>query len=598
VLGSLVARLAALARPRQAPSRESLVELAEFPDMNPGPVFRLDLDGIVLRANVAARQVFKSDELLASCWLDICPGMTRDLWTQILASAEPVHHETEIHDQCFDFTHAHRPGGDQVFVYGADFTARRLAERVRDEQARELRELARFPEMNPGLVCRLDREGFIVLANAAARRLFDDEALVGKCWLDVCPDMTRARWEDILAATEHTRHETQVGSRYVLFTHTPGDGEKEVFAYGTDLTEQRQAEGALRQSEKMATLGTLAAGVAHELNNPAAATQRAAQQLTEAFSRLQTVTLQLEREAHSPAERAALAALDTQVRERASCPCELSPMARSDLEAAVESWLESHDVEDPWDVAPGLVNLGYDLDALDTVAANFSASHVPATITWLAAAYPVYSLLEEIRHATGRLSEIVGALKAYSYVGQAPIQAVDVNEGLRNTLIILRNKLKLGVEVVQELAGDLPSIQAYGGDLNQVWTNLIDNAVGAMDGQGRLLLRSRREDGWIVVEIEDNGSGIPEAIQHRIFDPFFTTKGPGEGTGLGLHTSYNIVVEKHGGAISVTSKPGRTRFTVRLPIEPPKRARPGHRSNEPAPGRDEEDVEVQRWRSR
>jgi len=266
-------------------------------------------------------------------------------------------------------------------------------------------------------------------------------------------------------------------------------------------------------------------------------------------------------------------------------------MARSDLEGAVETWLEARGVAEPWEVAPGLVNLGYDLESLSGVARDFSEGHLPAVITWLSAVYPVYSLLEEIRHATGRLSEIVGALKAYAYVGQAPIQAVDVNEGLRNTLIILRNKLKIGVEVVQELASDLPHIQANGGDLNQVWTNLIDNAVGAMEGQGRLVLRSRAEDGWIVVEIEDNGSGIPETIRHRIFDPFFTTKGPGEGTGLGLHTSYNIVTERHGGSIWATSKPGSTRFTVKLPIEPTGRVRPEHLAD-PASRRDEENLEV------
>lgn len=590
MLGSLVARLARLTRPGPTRQRDSLVELAEFPDMNPGPVLRLDLEGIVLRANVASQRVFRTDELLAASWLDLCPGMTRALWVAVLESSEPVHHEADVYECCFDFTHAHRKGTDQVFVFGADITERRRAERERDEQAREKRELARFPEMNPGPVCRLDRGGDILLANAAARLLFSDEDLLGKSWLDICPQMTPDRWAQILASTQHTRYETQIGSRYVLFTHTPGANEQEVFVYGTDLTEQRQAEGALRQSEKMATLGTLAAGVAHELNNPAAAAQRAAQQLTDAFARLQQTQLHLERETLSPVELTALTALDAQVRERASCACDLSPMARSDLETILEGWLEERGVPESWDVAPGLVNLGYDLKSLHGVTRDFDERHLPAVITWLSSVSPVYSLLEEIRHATGRLSEIVGALKAYTYVGQAPMQAVDVNEGLRNTLIILRNKLKAGVEVVQELAGDLPRIQAYGGDLNQVWTNLIDNAVSAMDGHGRLVLRSRQEDGWIVVEIEDDGSGIPETIRHRIFDPFFTTKGPGEGTGLGLHTSYSIVTERHGGSISATSRPGNTRFTVRLPIAPAGRVPPMPLAD-PAARRDEENLE-------
>jgi signal transduction histidine kinase len=544
-----------------------LVELAEFPDMNPGPVFRLDLEGIVLRANVAARKVFQTDELLAASWLELCPGMTPERWSEVLSTTEPVNHEAEVGDCCLVFTHAHRPGSDHVFVFGADITARRQAEQALQQQKQELEELARFPEMNPGPVCRLDRGGNIVLANAAARRLFDDEALVGQCWLDVCPKMTAGRWEGILASERHVSHEVEVRDRYVMLTHTPGADEQELFVYGTDLTEQRTAERALHQSERMATLGTLAAGVAHELNNPAAAAQRAAQQLTETFARLQQVQLRLEQASLLPEERSALSELDAHVRERAACACELSPLARSDLEARFEEWLEAHGTDEPWDVAPALVSMGYELDSLDELATAFRAEHVPAVVTWLSFLYPVYSLLEEIRHASGRLSEIVGALKAYSYVGQAPVQSIDVNEGLRNTLIILRSKLKISIEVQQELAADLPRIQAFGGDLNQVWTNLIDNSVSAMDGRGRITLRSRRDGGHIAIEIEDSGPGIPAAIQTRIFDPFFTTKGPGEGTGLGLHTSYSIVVEKHGGTIDVSSRPGCTRFTVKLPID-------------------------------
>jgi signal transduction histidine kinase len=190
-------------------------------------------------------------------------------------------------------------------------------------------------------------------------------------------------------------------------------------------------------------------------------------------------------------------------------------------------------------------------------------------LDWLVHLCSVYRLLEEIRHGAGRVSEIVGALKSYSFLGQAPIQDIDVNEGLRQTLIIMRSKLKKGVHVVQELDADLPRIHAYGSELNQVWTNLIDNAVGAMDGQGKLVLRSRRDGDSIVVEIEDDGPGIPKDIVARIFDPFFTTKAPGQGTGLGLHTCHSIVTKKHSGTIDVSSQPGQTRFIVRIPIEHP-----------------------------
>ncbi len=170
---------------------------------------------------------------------------------------------------------------------------------------------------------------------------------------------------------------------------------------------------------------------------------------------------------------------------------------------------------------------------------------------------------------SSRISEIVRALKSYSYLGQAPILEVDLHEGLDNTLVILRSKLKAGVAVHREYAPDLPHIMAYGSELNQVWTNLIDNAADAMNGHGNIAIRTRRDGEWVVVDIEDDGPGIPEGIQGRIFDPFFTTKAPGKGTGLGLSMSYGIVVEKHKGRISLESRPGMTRFTVMLPMSGP-----------------------------
>jgi len=178
----------------------------------------------------------------------------------------------------------------------------------------------------------------------------------------------------------------------------------------------------------------------------------------------------------------------------------------------------------------------------------------------------VHQLLYEIGQGSARISEIVRALKSYSYLGQAPVQWIDLHEGLDNTLVILRNKLKAGIEVHRDYAADMPSVHAFGSELNQVWTNLLDNAADAMDGKGTLTIRTRRQDPWAVVEIEDNGPGIPPALQSRIFDPFFTTKAPGKGTGLGLSTSYSIVTDKHHGRIDVESRPGMTRFTVRLPI--------------------------------
>jgi signal transduction histidine kinase len=349
-------------------------------------------------------------------------------------------------------------------------------------------------------------------------------------------------------------------------THAPGPEGIFIFVYGSDLTREKEAERALRQSEKMATLGTLAAGVAHELNNPAAAVQRAAEQLEQRL-----IALQAGRTAMAGALSAEKAweiatELDTEARAAAKCSCDLAALERSDLESELEDWLLDRGVEAPWEVAPALVEGNFDLSKLEALSTRVGEEAVGAVAAWLASAQQAYRLLDEIRQGGGRLVEIVGAMKNYSYLGQAPIQDVDVNEGLRSTLVILRSKLRGGVVVHQHLASDLPRIEAYGSELNQVWTNLLDNAADAMEGEGEIQLRSHVHDGHVVVEVEDNGPGVPEDIQPRVFDPFFTTKPPGKGTGLGLNTSYNIVVKKHGGTIRVGSNPGQTVFTVSLPI--------------------------------
>jgi signal transduction histidine kinase len=244
----------------------------------------------------------------------------------------------------------------------------------------------------------------------------------------------------------------------------------------------------------------------------------------------------------------------------------MNALTRSDKESEMEDWLEEQGLETAWQIAPTLVSLGYDRSEIQALAENFTPRQFPVVIDWLSCTHTIYSLLSEISLGTGRIVEIVKALKTYTFMDQAPIQSVDVHEGLDNTLIILKNKLKAGITVRREYAKDLPAIQAYGSELNQVWTNIIDNAIDAMAGQGALVLRTREENPWIVVEIEDNGPGIPEENQTNVFDPFYTTKSPGEGSGLGLNISRNLIVQKHQGQISVSSEPGKTCFTVRLPI--------------------------------
>lgn len=328
-----------------------------------------------------------------------------------------------------------------------------------------------------------------------------------------------------------------------------------------------QQEVMLRQSEKLATLGKLSAGMAHELNNPAAAAQRGAAQLQATFSHLQQTHLRVGELDLSDSQLESLLTLDELAQRRAKRPAELDSLARSDREGELETWLDEQGVENAWAVAPTLVSLGYDHDALDRLVADFSADQFCAVIDWLNDTYTIYSLLEEIGQGAGRISEIVKALKGYTYLDQAPIQSVDIHEGLDSTLVILRSKLKEGITVHREYDANLPHIQARGSELNQVWTNLIDNAIGAMNGQGEITLRTRSDGKWVTVEIEDNGSGIPEENLPHLFEPFFTTKPPGEGTGLGLNISHNIIVQKHQGRIGVTSQPGKTVFEVRLPLD-------------------------------
>ncbi|MEJ2558313.1 MAG: response regulator [Anaerolineae bacterium] len=327
-----------------------------------------------------------------------------------------------------------------------------------------------------------------------------------------------------------------------------------------------QQEVMLRQSEKLATLGKLSAGMAHELNNPAAAALRGAAQLGTTFAHLQQAHLKLGELNLTHSQLELLLTLDKLARGRARQPEDMDSLTRSDHEAELETWLEGQGVENAWEVAPGLVNLGYDKDELTTLLADFSSSQAIAVIDWLNRTFIIYSLLDEIGQGAGRISEIVKALKTYTYMDQAPIQSVDVHEGLDNTLVMLRSKLKPGITVHRDYTPDLPHIQAYGSELNQVWTNIIDNAIDAMNGKGEITLRTRHDDQWAIVEITDNGPGIPEAILPNLFDPFFTTKPPGRGTGLGLNISHNIVVQKHKGRIDVFSQPGKTRFEVRLPL--------------------------------
>ena len=332
----------------------------------------------------------------------------------------------------------------------------------------------------------------------------------------------------------------------------------------TILGRWRATEAMLRQSEKMAQLGTMTAGVAHELNNPAAAVKRGSDQLQTTVQQLAESRSQIDCLAPDGAQGQALEELEARVQGRVGQPVDVDPVERSDREYEIEGWLDEHGSEDGWETAPALVDLGFDIEELDGLVERLGPELLPPALRWSGTSYAVRSLVAEIGQGAGRISDIIKALKSYSYLDQGPVQNVDVHEGLDNTLIILRSKLS-GIHVKRDYAPDLPKIQAYGSELNQVWTNLLDNAADALDGQGEISIRTYREGEDLVVGITDNGPGIPDEIQSRIFDAFFTTKPPGHGTGLGLDISYNIVVHKHRGDISVVSRPGETRFEVKLP---------------------------------
>lgn len=339
--------------------------------------------------------------------------------------------------------------------------------------------------------------------------------------------------------------------------------------FQTILRRLRENQLQLLQSGKMAQLGTLTAGIAHELNNPASAVTRGADQLIEAVQELDASYAHISRLGFEDKHWHILDSLVQKVQTSASSPPEMDALTRSDMEMEIETWLEDHQIEDAWKIAPNLVNLQYGEDDLSALAKEIPSEHLICVVEWLSATYAVYSMLNELTSGAQRISAIIKSLKSYTYLDQGQVQSVNINEGLDDTLTILSSKLKAGINVKREYAQDLPEIIGHGSELNQVWTNLIDNAADALEDQddAQIIIRTRKEGGWILVEIEDNGPGIPQEIQPKIFEAFFTTKEPGKGTGLGLNISYNIVVHKHHGEIKLTSSPGKTCFEVMLPID-------------------------------
>jgi signal transduction histidine kinase len=453
-----------------------------------------------------------------------------------------------------------------------------LFEKLTDDQLGWLCRHGRVEDFDPGFVFREGEPAkcFYVLLDGAvvlSRRVGADDVEVNRtadkgvyagAFMAYVGDRIPQTYTNSLRVTEAARFFVLDASRFAELMI-------EWFPMAVHMLEGlffgvQSAQQVVGQRERLLALGSLTAGLTHELNNPAAAAIRAASSLRE---RLATLRDNLGLIAAGPKDATTLEALSRLQRdavERVASAVSLTSLQASDGEDTLGDWFDEHGIVGGWDLAPGFVAAGIDTDWLDSVVTAVHIDTLPAVLRWLHDIVEAELLMNDIQDATDRISTLVGASRQYSQLDRAPFQRVDIHDLLNSTLLMLSRKIGDGITLVKDYDRTLPPVQVYAAELNQVWTNLIDNAVQAMAGSGTLTIRTSRAEDQIQIEIGDTGPGIPDEIKARIFEPFFTTKEVGEGTGLGLDISWRIVVNKHHGDLSVESTPGDTRFRVRIPL--------------------------------
>ena len=335
------------------------------------------------------------------------------------------------------------------------------------------------------------------------------------------------------------------------------------------------AEMVARHLEKLAALGKISAGLAHELNNPAAAARRASEQMEPTLSNLFKIGLNLQKHTMTGEQRDYLESMQREITERVPQGDVLSPLEESDREDALISWMESHGMRNGWQLAAPFVQARVTDKELDALAAAIPAEALEDALAWVGGTLTMRQLQREVEKSTESIYDLVNAIKAYSRMDQSLVKDVDIHDGIEHTIVILNHKIKQGITLIREYDRNLPHIEVFGNELNQVWTNLLDNSIDATDGKGEITIRTSQVEDHILVEIADNGPGISEDDQCRIFEPFFTTKGMGKGTGLGLNIAWRIITERYKGDMYFYSVPGKTRFWVKIPIKQSQKAAAG-----------------------